>query len=157
MYASKPHSKVALYKKQKRGTALPASLKAIQRMAFDAPSMGGAVGGKKRGHRRRTSLGGTGSVFTRDMGGVRARDRDNKVSQHCQEIYYFGIIDVLQKYNLKKGLETHLKGLVHDKKKISAVPPDMYADRFYKFMVDIVDHDQLSGGGIPPEDIPGSL
>ncbi|CAN0230115.1 unnamed protein product, partial [Ectocarpus sp. 8 AP-2014] len=49
-------------------------------------------------------------------------------------VYYVGIIDVLQRYNLKKMLERGAKGVVYDRHELSAVPPDEYRDRFVAFI-----------------------
>ncbi|CAB1109704.1 unnamed protein product [Ectocarpus sp. CCAP 1310/34] len=49
-------------------------------------------------------------------------------------VYYVGIIDVLQRYNLKKMLERGAKGVVYDRHELSAVPPDEYRDRFIAFI-----------------------
>ncbi|EFC37710.1 phosphatidylinositol-4-phosphate 5-Kinase [Naegleria gruberi] len=53
-----------------------------------------------------------------------------------REIYYFGIIDLLQKWNNKKQIENIFKGLVADRNQISAVSPKNYAMRFVKFLGD---------------------
>ena len=53
-----------------------------------------------------------------------------------REIYYFGIIDLLQKWNNKKQIENIFKGLVNDRNQISAVSPKNYASRFVKFLDD---------------------
>ncbi|CAM9731054.1 unnamed protein product, partial [Phaeothamnion confervicola] len=47
---------------------------------------------------------------------------------------HVGLIDVLQQYTLRKGLETRAKGVVYDRHNISAVPPDEYAARFITFL-----------------------
>lgn len=49
-------------------------------------------------------------------------------------VYYFGIIDFLQKYSVRKSLETMLKGLLYDKAKISCVNPVLYARRMIAFI-----------------------
>ncbi|KAF0979632.1 hypothetical protein FDP41_001300 [Naegleria fowleri] len=51
-----------------------------------------------------------------------------------REIYYFGIIDLLQKWNNKKQIENIFKGFVSDRSQISAVSPKHYAARFVKFL-----------------------
>lgn len=63
----------------------------------------------------------------RAMGGVRRR-----------EIYYVGIIDILQEYNLWKGGETVVMGFIHNRKQISSVPPKDYASRFVSFVEAII-------------------
>jgi|TARA_B100001250_G_scaffold2958_1_gene2536 1-phosphatidylinositol-4-phosphate 5-kinase len=54
-----------------------------------------------------------------------------------RELYYLGIIDILQKYNVRKHLETDLniltRGLKHYKE-CSCVSPNEYRDRFLKFL-----------------------
>ncbi|CAM9882635.1 unnamed protein product [Scytosiphon promiscuus] len=49
-------------------------------------------------------------------------------------VYYMGIIDVLQRYNLKKILERGAKGVVYNRHELSAVPPAEYRDRFIDFI-----------------------
>ncbi len=46
------------------------------------------------------------------------------------EIYFMGIIDILQQYNTKKSIETFVKGFYLDKNEISSVNPEAYAARF---------------------------
>ena len=50
------------------------------------------------------------------------------------KIFYFGIIDFLQKYTFRKVMETWIKGLYCNSKNISCVHPKYYADRFLRFM-----------------------
>ncbi|CEP64590.1 1-phosphatidylinositol-4-phosphate 5-kinase LALA0_S12e02432g [Lachancea lanzarotensis] len=69
--------------------------------------------------------------FQQDEGGIRASDQFNN---DLNTIYYVGIIDCLTNYSLLKKLETFWRGLSHDLKVISAVPPRDYGDRFYDFM-----------------------
>jgi len=52
----------------------------------------------------------------------------------CQEIYFCGIIDILQQYNVRKQSETLFKGFVHNRKEISCVDPKWYAERFLMFI-----------------------
>ena len=49
-------------------------------------------------------------------------------------LYYIGIIDYLQDFNWNKKGENFLKGFRDDPNEISAVPPEQYAVRFFKFM-----------------------
>ncbi|KAL4451482.1 hypothetical protein ABPG75_007144 [Micractinium tetrahymenae] len=51
-----------------------------------------------------------------------------------QVLLYFGIIDFLQEYNMRKMLEHGLKAVVQDGKAISVVEPRTYAKRFLRFM-----------------------
>ena len=55
-------------------------------------------------------------------------------------IYYVGIIDILQEYNLDKKLERFAKVTFQCKSAngISCIPPIPYAERFVKKMKDIV-------------------
>ena len=57
-----------------------------------------------------------------------------------RELYYLGIIDILQKYTVRKHIETDVnivtKGLKHYKE-CSCVAPDVYRDRFLKFITRI--------------------
>lgn len=69
------------------------------------------------------------SIFQRDRGGL--------ASSSSHEIYFLGIIDILQPYNARKRLETGFKGLVYDVNTISAVDPATYATRFLHFMENI--------------------
>lgn len=50
------------------------------------------------------------------------------------EIYYLGIIDILQQYDARKMTETVLKGMVLPVAGISAVSPAYYAKRFVEFV-----------------------
>ncbi|KAK9815279.1 hypothetical protein WJX72_000998 [[Myrmecia] bisecta] len=55
-------------------------------------------------------------------------------SQPEDVVLYFGIIDILQEYNLSKKLEHSFKALRHDGSAISAVDPRTYSRRFQEFM-----------------------
>jgi len=66
--------------------------------------------------------------FYADDGGMR------KDGEGAGEIYYFGIIDILQEYTVWKRGETLIKGIQHGRKSISSVPPEKYASRFCQFM-----------------------
>jgi 1-phosphatidylinositol-4-phosphate 5-kinase len=72
-----------------------------------------------------------GKCFTADQGGMLSQDEVNG----RREIYYIGIIDILQEYNLWKRSETVVMGIrrrsLHQ---ISSVPPNEYASRFLSFM-----------------------
>ena len=50
------------------------------------------------------------------------------------QVYFCGIIDILQQYNTRKRAETFFKGFVQDSKAISCVDPDWYAKRFLEFI-----------------------
>lgn len=49
-------------------------------------------------------------------------------------IVFFGVIDILQEYNMTKRLEHGLKSIRHDGSTISAVDPKQYSRRFQDFM-----------------------
>jgi len=82
------------------------------------------------------SAGLSNNVFCRDEGGIRARlppDEEGGDTFVDNDIYFLGIIDILQQYNTWKKSENFLKGFTQDRKQISAVPPKDYALRFVKF------------------------
>ncbi|KAI9374640.1 hypothetical protein BJX61DRAFT_268943 [Aspergillus egyptiacus] len=70
-------------------------------------------------------------VFYSDDGGFRATHENG---QPGQEIYYLGIIDCLTHYGTIKRIEHFIKGLTHDRLKISPIPPEGYGDRFIEFI-----------------------
>jgi len=49
-------------------------------------------------------------------------------------VFYLGIIDILCQYDAKKRMETFFKSFRFERKGISAVPPQEYADRFLDFI-----------------------
>ncbi|KAG5492476.1 hypothetical protein JKF63_01054 [Porcisia hertigi] len=51
-----------------------------------------------------------------------------------EDVYYLGIIDVLQTYNSAKKFESFAKGLINDRSAISVIAPDKYAERLYKVL-----------------------
>ena len=55
------------------------------------------------------------------------------------EIYYVGIIDILQQYNVTKKIEHVFKSLRYDRHEISAVDADEYASRFVRFITENMD------------------
>ena len=66
-------------------------------------------------------------------GGIEGRDRAGRLTD---EIYYLGIIDVLQQYDLRKLGETVFKSLTRPATAagISSVRPAVYARRFVDFL-----------------------
>lgn len=62
------------------------------------------------------------------------------LASNWKEAYHIGIIDYLQEWNYKKKAEHCAKKFFrrNDPKKLSAVDPDQYSERFAKFMVDEV-------------------
>nr|CCM14971.1 Putative phosphatidylinositol-4-phosphate-5-kinas e-likep ro tein [Leishmania guyanensis] len=75
-----------------------------------------------------------GRCFTADQGGMLS----NKVPGLRQEIYYIGIIDILQEYTARKALENAVLGSIYDRKRISCVQPNDYAARFIAFISSII-------------------
>ncbi|ORC93710.1 putative phosphatidylinositol-4-phosphate 5-kinase-like [Trypanosoma theileri] len=75
-----------------------------------------------------------GRCFTSDQGGMLSTEQPGTQ----REIYYIGIIDILQEYNVRKRLETLVIGSLKDREKISSVPPREYASRFLSFMSSII-------------------
>ncbi|KAF8842465.1 SAICAR synthase-like protein [Paxillus ammoniavirescens] len=78
-------------------------------------------------------------IFYQDEGGLQATDEANEA---MDTLYYLGVIDILTPYSGIKKLEHFWKGLSADRHKISPVPPNEYADRFFAFMKAI-----MRGGG----------
>ncbi|KAJ3438322.1 phosphatidylinositol-4-phosphate 5-kinase [Anaeramoeba flamelloides] len=69
------------------------------------------------------------SDFKRAKGGIRSVGDEQNRKKSC--IYYFGIIDCLQVYNVKKKVEHGFKTLKHfTRTEMSSVEPELYASRF---------------------------
>ncbi|EPY23884.1 1-phosphatidylinositol-4-phosphate 5-kinase [Strigomonas culicis] len=62
----------------------------------------------------------------------------NEVPGLSREIYYIGIIDILQRYNLRKHMETFFLGMGNGYARISCANPNDYAARFISFMSSII-------------------
>ena len=71
--------------------------------------------------------------FTADQGGMASSSASG-----IREVYYVGIIDILQEYNLWKRSETAVRGLVDDPTEISSVHPKAYASRFVEFLSTVI-------------------
>eukprot|EP00698_Gefionella_okellyi_P011103 TRINITY_DN2911_c0_g1_i1.p1 TRINITY_DN2911_c0_g1~~TRINITY_DN2911_c0_g1_i1.p1 ORF type:complete len:490 (+),score=91.84 TRINITY_DN2911_c0_g1_i1:53-1471(+) len=71
------------------------------------------------------------SIFQQTEGGIQ--------DPGAREVYYLGIIDILQPYSLRKRLETKFKSLRYSHDEISAVESPFYAARFMKFMRSVVE------------------
>lgn len=58
------------------------------------------------------------------------------ILKNKHQTYHLGIIDYLQQWNLQKKGERLCKSLLHRNvyNSVSAVPPDAYQARFYKFL-----------------------
>lgn len=82
-----------------------------------------------------------GRCFTQDQGGMGSLDLGTVGESGAlgtREIYYVGIIDILQEYNLWKTSETVVQSLIHDGNQISSVSPKFYAARFVSFVSSLV-------------------
>ncbi|XP_070841355.1 phosphatidylinositol 4-phosphate 5-kinase type-1 alpha-like isoform X2 [Chaetodon trifascialis] len=78
--------------------------------------------------------GSMGTLDTEDKtGGIPAQN-----SKGERLLVYIGIIDILQSYRLVKKLEHSWKALVHDGDTVSVHRPGFYAERFQKFMCNVV-------------------
>jgi 1-phosphatidylinositol-4-phosphate 5-kinase len=77
------------------------------------------------------------SLFKRDDGGFWGMNDDGTLNN---EIYYIGIIDILQQYDLLKFTENKYKSYLGKdcSTKISALPPQKYAKRFVEFIIDSI-------------------
>jgi hypothetical protein len=67
------------------------------------------------------------SSFRSFDGGLESEARD--------EVYYIGIIDILQEYNTKKKMETSFKSITVAKDALSSVDPEHYKSRFDNFIL----------------------
>ena len=76
------------------------------------------------------------SVFQRDHGGFEGRNADGSVNN---EIYYVGIIDILQQYNVRKFGENKLKSWFTNQgtKKISAVSSKAIREVVHRFHCEV--------------------
>lgn len=54
------------------------------------------------------------------------------------EIFFVGVIDILQDYNAFKMVESGIKALMYSKRDYSCVSPDLYAQRFINFISSII-------------------
>lgn len=55
-------------------------------------------------------------------------------TQECEcKIYYMGIIDILQQFNVRKRIEARYRKIKGGEIGASCVHPDVYADRFVEF------------------------
>ena len=77
---------------------------------------------------------GDGNIFTTEHGGMSFYDEDGNPGN---EIYFTGVIDVLQKYNKRKQMENWVLSMrVPDVSTVSCVPPDQYSQRMVEFLKD---------------------
>ena len=71
-------------------------------------------------------------------GEVLAGCDSGRVSTNGSEVYYIGIVDILQGYTASKVLETCLKGVVVKEDEISVIPPTKYASRFIRAVAKVM-------------------
>uniref|UniRef100_A0A4W3GM74 Phosphatidylinositol-4-phosphate 5-kinase type 1 gamma n=1 Tax=Callorhinchus milii TaxID=7868 RepID=A0A4W3GM74_CALMI len=111
--------------RQAEGSQSPSDEKRpIAQKALYSTAMESIQGGASRGE----------SIDTDDtMGGIPAINGKGE-----RLLLYIGIIDILQSYRLIKKLEHTWKALVHDGDTVSVHRPNFYADRFFKFMSNVV-------------------
>lgn len=69
----------------------------------------------------------------KEHGGMSYVDEEGNIGD---QIYFCGIIDILQKYNKRKKVENFFRGLKNDTSTISSVPPTQYSKRMYNFLKD---------------------
>jgi hypothetical protein len=60
------------------------------------------------------------------------------VAQDGSCVYYVGIIDILSQWNTIKKMENFFKSIRYPRDGISSVPPEVYANRFARFMDSIL-------------------
>ncbi len=72
-------------------------------------------------------------IFYQDAGGFQGTDESDRP---LPVIYYLGIIDIFTSYNTTKKLEHFFRSITNDSKKISAIRPKKYGERFFKFIQD---------------------
>ena len=80
-------------------------------------------------HRPALSRVSSSTFFTEDDGGVASVNDDGREGN---QVYYLGIIDILQVYNNFKRLEFGFKALTINAASVSVAPPRYYAERFLK-------------------------
>ena len=66
-------------------------------------------------------------------GGIVGVESDGRPSD---EVYYLGVIDILQQYDLRKRGETLVKSFLHPVAGLSSVSPRAYAARFVAYLTD---------------------
>lgn len=65
-----------------------------------------------------------------------------RIGETYDVVLYFGIIDILQDYDISKKLEHAYKSLQVDPSSISAVDPKLYSKRFRDFVGRIFSEDR---------------
>lgn len=93
----------------------------------DGSSNNNTVDGNGNSHRS--------NYFKSYHGGIQSLNR--------KEVYYMGIIDILQLYNTQKRAETFFKSLTHRKEVLSSVDAKLYGERFLSFVISNTDLDDF--------------
>ena len=75
-------------------------------------------------------------LANRRDGGISSK---SKAGGNGTDVYFVGIIDILQQYNTSKYAETMIKSVSSDRATISCVPPGEYADRFVNFLSQFIE------------------
>lgn len=70
------------------------------------------------------------NIFQQDDGGVAG------IQEPC--VYFFGIIDILTDYGMKKIGEHWSKSVLYDSKQVSCIPPQEYQRRFMEYLESII-------------------
>lgn len=80
--------------------------------------------------------GAPGACLRSEDGGMRSLpiNTDEDSSTTREDTYYLGLVDVLQTFNSSKKVEHFVKGMIHDRSKISIIPPDDFAKRLTSFV-----------------------
>lgn len=79
------------------------------------------------------------STFTKDSFDSYSGIRSSSSMNGSDEIYFMGIIDILQKYTVRKKLETSIMSAKYEKKEISSVNPNFYSKRFQSFIATLLE------------------
>lgn len=61
-------------------------------------------------------------------------DDSKSFRQVYDVVIYLGIIDILQEYNISKKIEHAYKSIQYNSLSISVVEPQLYSERFLKFI-----------------------
>lgn len=75
------------------------------------------------------------SIFQTDDNGIAGWNPE----ANRREVYFIGIIDILQKYTPKKKIEHFLKSIPYKAATVSVVEPSYYAKRFHNFLTGVTD------------------
>jgi len=75
-------------------------------------------------------------MWNKNSGGILAKDNNGDT---LNEVYFFGLIDILTQYDLKKKSEHALKSILYDDTKLSAISPTPYKKRFLEYISSIVE------------------